>query len=218
MKCRVISYSNPRKYAESSEYFEFLNFCKDEGKKILPLLFQKLAQGDFFVVVSLNDLTLSDNIELMREVKKENNEHIYDEDGAFIIYTLYGNWMKYVKKLLNNFEEIKEFSSDPNYSKSSQKNEQQSISLLNQNYPNPFNPTTQIKFVLSNDNRITLKIYDILGKEVAILLSDEFKSTGQYSLEWNSRNLQGKDVPSGMYFCRLISGSQVKTIKLMVVR
>ena len=67
---------------------------------------------------------------------------------------------------------------------------------LEQNYPNPFNPSTTIKFQVPNTSFVNLKVYDILGNEVATLVNEE-KPVGTYELNWNAINL-----PSGVYFYR----------------
>ena len=77
---------------------------------------------------------------------------------------------------------------------------------LHNNYPNPFNPSTKIKFWIPgqarNDNtKVSLKVYDVLGNEVATLV-DEEKAAGEYELEFN-----GKGLPSGIYFYTLRAGN-----------
>ena len=83
--------------------------------------------------------------------------------------------------------------------------------MLNQNYPNPFNPTTTISFQLPVASQVTLKIYDVLGKEVVALV-DEMKNAGNYQVKFDATQLA-----SGMYFYRLDtkSFSQVKKMILM---
>jgi len=83
---------------------------------------------------------------------------------------------------------------------------------LSQNYPNPFNPTTGIKYAVSSMQFVTLKIYDILGNEVAILVNEE-KPSGVYEVEFDAKNLS-----SGVYFYQLKSGSFVETKKMMLLR
>lgn len=77
--------------------------------------------------------------------------------------------------------------------------------LLSQNYPNPFNPSTTIRYQLPKKNHITLKIYDIPGREVATLVNEQ-KSPGEYAVQWNSGNAAG-----GVYFYRLQVGDVVQT-------
>jgi hypothetical protein len=83
--------------------------------------------------------------------------------------------------------------------------------MLNQNYPNPFNPSTNISFSLPAQQRTTLKVYNILGIEVATLM-DEEKSAGKYSIQFNAKNLS-----SGIYFYELKTPGfrQVKKMLLL---
>jgi hypothetical protein len=83
---------------------------------------------------------------------------------------------------------------------------------LKQNYPNPFNPTTKIKFTVAESGFTSLKIYDVLGNEVAILVSEE-KPAGEYEVEFNGANL-----PSGIYFYRIKAGSYINTKKMVLLR
>ncbi len=86
-----------------------------------------------------------------------------------------------------------------------------STSLL-QNYPNPFNPSTTIKFALAQSSQTTLRVFDVLGREVATLVN-EMKTGGQHSVEWAPTNLS-----SGMYYCRLEAGGYVGIKKLLLLK
>lgn len=83
---------------------------------------------------------------------------------------------------------------------------------LSQNYPNPFNPSTNIGFNLPSKAFVLLKVYDILGREVATLMNEEL-SAGSYTRQWNAANM-----PSGIYFYRLQAGSYGETKKLILLR
>ena len=82
---------------------------------------------------------------------------------------------------------------------------------LGQNFPNPFNPSTLINFSIPKQNFVTLKIYDLLGRELKTLVN-EMKSPGEYNIEFNA-----SDLPSGIYFYKLASGnySDVKRMTLI---
>ena len=84
--------------------------------------------------------------------------------------------------------------------------------LLYQNYPNPFNPTTKISWQSPIGSWQTLKIYDLLGNEIATLV-DEYKPSGKYEVEFNASNL-----PSGVYFYTLISNNFMATKKLVLLK
>jgi len=97
---------------------------------------------------------------------------------------------------------------------------------LHQNYPNPFNPETTIRYSIpvvvanfaSPTRHVTLKVFDILGNEVATLV-DEYKQAGTYATTFNARHLErSREIPSGIYFYRLQSGSYSQTKKLILVK
>jgi S-formylglutathione hydrolase FrmB len=83
---------------------------------------------------------------------------------------------------------------------------------LFQNYPNPFNPSTIISYQLPLSGDVTLKVYDIIGSEVARLVSEN-KQAGRYVVEFNAATL-----PSGVYFYRLQAGSFVETKKMLLLK
>jgi hypothetical protein len=83
---------------------------------------------------------------------------------------------------------------------------------VTQNYPNPFNPTTNIEFRLSNSGFVTLKVFDVLGREVATLLNEE-RQAGIYKATWDASKL-----PSGVYFYTLRAGDFVETMKMVLAK
>jgi len=83
---------------------------------------------------------------------------------------------------------------------------------LFQNYPNPFNPNTMINFEIRKQSNVILKVYDVLGNEVSILLNEE-KPAGTYEVDFNASGL-----PSGVYFYRLTAGSFTETKKLILLK
>ncbi len=83
---------------------------------------------------------------------------------------------------------------------------------LYQNYPNPFNPSTKIGFRISEFGLISLKIYDVLGREVTTLVNEE-KPAGTFEVTWNAVN-----IPSGVYFYQLKAGSYTATKKLLLLK
>jgi hypothetical protein len=83
---------------------------------------------------------------------------------------------------------------------------------LAQNYPNPFNPTTEIKFALPEDQQVQIKIYDIIGKVVDVLIDRKMKA-GYHEVEYNAQNIS-----SGVYFYRMKAGEFVNVKKMVVLK
>jgi CubicO group peptidase (beta-lactamase class C family) len=83
---------------------------------------------------------------------------------------------------------------------------------LSQNYPNPFNPTTGIRFQVSGVSEVRLSVYDLLGREMAVLVNER-KLPGHYEVKFD-----GSTLASGVYFYRLIAGDFVQTRKLLLIR
>lgn len=83
---------------------------------------------------------------------------------------------------------------------------------LHQNFPNPFNPSTKIKFVIPKSSFVNLKVYNVLGKEIAALVNEE-RPAGSYEVEFNATTL-----PSGVYFYQLRVGSFVETKMMLLLK
>jgi len=88
---------------------------------------------------------------------------------------------------------------------------------LNQNYPNPFNPSTEIKYQLPVGSMVSLKIYDLLGREITTLVN-EVKSAGKHQITWNGEDSFGKKVTSGIYFYTIKAGNYVETKKMILMK
>ena len=85
--------------------------------------------------------------------------------------------------------------------------------MLSQNYPNPFNPTTIINYSVPKTSLVTIKVYDILGREVATLVNEK-KSAGLYSVQFNASS----EFVSGVYFYKMQAGNFVETKKLLLIK
>ncbi len=83
---------------------------------------------------------------------------------------------------------------------------------LEQNYPNPFNPTTNIQYTMGSKQFVSLKVYDVLGNEIATLVNEE-KSAGNYKVEFSNKNIS-----SGIYFYVLQAGSFIETKKMILLQ
>ncbi|HEY5123868.1 MAG TPA: T9SS type A sorting domain-containing protein, partial [Ignavibacteria bacterium] len=91
-------------------------------------------------------------------------------------------------------------------------NEIPSTFSLSQNYPNPFNPTTNIRYQIPNNSFVTLKIYDVLGREVQILVNESLKP-GTYETSFD-----GSTLNSGVYFYKISAGDFSETKKMLMVK
>jgi hypothetical protein len=94
--------------------------------------------------------------------------------------------------------------------------------ILYQNYPNPFNPSTKIKFTISAAGTqravsVQLKVYDILGNEVANLVNEE-KTEGSYEVEFNSNSGSAQNLSSGIYYYQIKAGSFIQTNKMLLMK
>lgn len=83
---------------------------------------------------------------------------------------------------------------------------------LLQNYPNPFNPETSIKFDIPNASEVRLSVFDITGREIALLVNEKLEP-GSYSMKWN-----GAQFASGIYFYRVQAGNFVQTKKMVLIK
>jgi hypothetical protein len=91
--------------------------------------------------------------------------------------------------------------------------------LIEQNYPNPFNPSTTIRYALPRAAYVSLKVYNVLGQEIAALVNDN-RPGGTFTAVWNGRSDSGSEMGSGVYFCRLdarTDGSTFSTTRKMLL-
>lgn len=115
-------------------------------------------------------------------------------DPVDSLQSLYDEW----KRKTNNSDDIQKQDYD---------------FCLYQNYPNPFNPSTAIHFSLARPQRVSLKVYDLLGNEVASLIHNERKEAGDYSTEFHAVHLV-----SGVYVYRLQAEDFTETMKMLLIK
>jgi len=84
--------------------------------------------------------------------------------------------------------------------------------LLHQNYPNPFNPVTNIKFDIPQRSNVKISVYDILGKEISVLVNEEL-NTGTFEVNWDASNF-----PSGVYFYKIETEDYSESKKMVLVK
>jgi hypothetical protein len=148
---------------------------------------------------------------------EENTRVTYDSSGkqyfsaAAFGSALYLVWMDYRDS--NDFEIYfkRNPTGEPTDVRASNNNIPNDYYLF-QNYPNPFNPVTNIGYRISNSEFVSLKIYDVLGREVATLINEE-KAAGNYEVIFNAKNY-----PSGIYFYKINSGNFTDTKKMLLIK
>jgi hypothetical protein len=96
----------------------------------------------------------------------------------------------------------------------SQKNIIEDFSLK-QNYPNPFNPSTRLSFVIGHQSFVTLKIFDVLGNEIAVLINEE-KPAGKHNVEFSVSGI--RNLASGIYFYKLQTEEFSETKKMILMK
>ncbi|MCI0493968.1 T9SS type A sorting domain-containing protein [candidate division KSB1 bacterium] len=89
--------------------------------------------------------------------------------------------------------------------------------VLEQNYPNPFNPTTTINYTMAQGARVSIKIYNVAGQLVATLI-DAYQPQGHHFVKWLGKDASGKDVTSGLYLVKMVTGDFSQVNKMMLVR
>ncbi|MEW6508559.1 MAG: T9SS type A sorting domain-containing protein [Bacteroidota bacterium] len=150
----------------------------------------------------------------------------YDAPAMFWVYARTINWFR-EKGVMPNYATVKQCTGPATWTydgSTSVKIDQTQGSIpsdfiLYQNYPNPFNPETTIEYVIPSNLRgkminVTLKVFDVLGREVATLV-DELKQPGKYSSTFYTLR---SSLPSGVYFYRLTSGNNTLVRKMMLLR
>jgi pectate lyase len=128
-------------------------------------------------------------------------------DAKNIAPSGYSYFEEYLNQLGAFITNVKE---DKNYSNSL------SFNLI-RNYPNPFNPLTKIVFEIKTPSNITLQVFNAIGKKIADLVSGHYKP-GKYEITWDAGNNSSGSLASGVYFARLQSETNGKTIKLLFIK
>ena len=168
--------SNPRMYANSKEYDEFINYCKLQGESVWPFIFDKFQIGDFFVINALEDLTLEENMDILEKVKEENRLKSTTENGAAIVRTPRTVAIKYIKELLKSSSKVTCIKKDGViYSNSYAFNV----------YPNPVDATSQISFNLPTDAKVLAQVIDLNGRVLSVAIQEQMLKAGKQSYQLN---------------------------------
>jgi hypothetical protein len=88
---------------------------------------------------------------------------------------------------------------------------------LEQSFPNPFTPSTTIRYSLPSESRVRLSVYDVAGREVAVI-QDETRAAGRNEVPWNGTDGEGRPLSAGVYFVRLDAAGETRVSKLAIVR
>ena len=217
------------------EYFILLTFKYTNDWELLSLLY-KIWDGDIWNNNSRTTFTYSlDEPQLIglneiwdnsQWIVHSRYSYSYNANGYFAhgIYELWenGNWVPFDGGIITIenpdgfIEHLWTYEAFVYYGKPTSADVEGNFLLkdfeLSQNYPNPFNPSTTIKFQIPRNGFVTLKVYDVLGNEVATLVSEE-KPAGSYKVEFDGSNLA-----SGIYIYRLTSGNYTASKKLILLK
>ena len=115
--------------------------------------------------------------------------------------------------IINTIIEACDSSYSPDVTDVEDDEELPSQSYLNQNYPNPFNPETIISYSLGKQSNVSLRVYDIIGREIGVLINNEAKAPGNYQVAFS-----GEGLSSGMYFYKLNTDNYVEIKKMMLLK
>jgi tetratricopeptide (TPR) repeat protein len=203
----------PAGFTAMSEYYESkLNSISDSLLRRMVIHLTNLAL--------INEYLIEEAIaefEKIIDLHSGSEEAILAEINIYTAQLIIENWSGLAKSKsfsLNNFSDVTKRLKEKFGGKS---NLAAAIEIpkeytLFQNYPNPFNPVTKIKYALPMDGLVTIKIYDILGKEVAQLVND-YKTAGTYETLFDASKLA-----SGIYFYRLVSRDYTAIKKMMLIK
>ncbi|MFW5700760.1 MAG: DUF7689 domain-containing protein, partial [Cyclobacteriaceae bacterium] len=169
-------HSDPRRYADNKEYYNFIEYCKKLGRKSWPFIFDKFEHDDFFVINALEDLTLEENLDLLEKIKSENNLKSSTASGAAIVRSPQSNAMKYIKELLKSTGTVTSTGDEGIvYSNSFD------FSV----YPNPATISSQIAFNLPYDAKVSVEVIDLTGKVLSVPLQNQYLINGDYNYQLN---------------------------------
>jgi len=208
-------YDYPEKLGTSinSEIGEFVGYIEPNEKFLILSSTNSNGFGgnDMYLCNRKSDGTWDTPINLGSKINSTNDD-LYpaiSSDGMYFFYVTFKNgdygytpyWIKadVIYDLVTNVDE--ELG-----------NNMPSMFKLMQNYPNPFNPNTIIEYSIPRNESVSLKVYDIVGNVVEVLVNENQK-TGYYETKFNAKNLS-----SGVYFCQFIAGNYKETRKMNLIK
>jgi hypothetical protein len=179
------------KYVQPSTYYPFWQKIDFENPIMLQGYKYFYVSGSLMFLLSTSSISGS----LYTNNYRYNEGHLIWQEGTYIYFPI----QAIVKKVLSDIDE---------------KNSKVNILQfqLYQNYPNPFNPTTIISYQIINDGLVTIKVFDVLGREIRTLVNG-YKVQGTYSVSFDASKLA-----SGIYFYQLRSGNFISTKKMLLLK
>ncbi|MEJ2615364.1 MAG: T9SS type A sorting domain-containing protein [Ignavibacteriaceae bacterium] len=181
-------------YKKSDFYLQFpYTFVNFHGDSTYIFLDQDYFLHDVFIYTKVKDNYPAAGIAGLNREKYTEIDYILWTDSARGKIQLYGKRYDYALGGVDDGSNLKSL-------------------FLYQNYPNPFNPKTTISYEIPKEYYVTIKIYDILGKEITTLVSER-KTAGKYLVNFN-----GSNYPSGVYFYRMQAGNFVSTKKFVLLK
>jgi hypothetical protein len=200
----IIYYSSNAGSQVNEEQIYSLNYIKDStvvwnssfGGMKFQITFYQMPSSDTSTINLIGDGLGSVNVSFKKFIGIVYNSYSYDFGVSYsnlIGYRINGKQWGQLTGVNTNLNIVSDYK-------------------LEQNYPNPFNPTTKIMYKLPKEGMVSLKIYDMLGREVKTLVN-EHKNAGSYNIEFNANHLT-----SGIYFYRLTSGNFTQVKKLILIK
>jgi hypothetical protein len=194
---------------ETSDFFTIVlpvTKAKDYSDTYNPYSFRYVRDDSTFIRSAINNVWDTFYVDIYTKIADSHSflDVLGYFDNNLISYTIWedsanGKVNLFGLKRINLFGDVKKELTPEVFS-------------LSQNYPNPFNPSTKIQYALSSSQFVTLKIYDILGRQVATLVNEE-KAAGEYEIEFDAKKLS-----SGIYFYQLKTGKSILTKKMILLK
>jgi hypothetical protein len=179
-------------YGGSKSYKLLSEWCLKQGKIIYPLLISKYSVDKPWMLLLAEDVFASQYSDVMESVKKENLQNPNDDKGSYIVRTSEMNCMRFMKKLIKDFDS------------------QNSTNSLGQNYQ------TTINFEIENDSDVSINVYDDKGNLVKTLIDTKNQEAGKHKISWDGKNNEGRKMPSGVYIYRLVTPKYSDSKRILI--
>ena len=197
----LIIHSNPYFLYQTQEFISLLKFCNEKGETLWPILFEEVFDSkddvsNELAAIIVNEITPSYGY-LMEQVKDKWTKNCYTPEGAYIAPSPMNNTKNYIKKLLSVVDD------NSNKTKGATASSLDELKMVDNYevfsvYPNPFKYQTNVKFSITDESSVSLKVFDMQGRLIDVIYNTQKLNKGQHSIEWIPGNL-----PSGLYLFTL---------------